>query len=230
MSTTQTFAIGAERLNSAIKRVYLWMFGGLSVTALVSLFVLSNERMLEALSGGVVIILVVVEIALVLYLSARILRMSYQSARALFLTYAALNGITLAPIFLIYTGSSIASTFFVTAGTFGALSIWAFTTRRDLSGWGQYLFFGLIGVILASVVNIFLGNSTLELLISAAGVVLFMALTAFDTQRIKRWSESAEFGNDTDTVSKLALLGALKLYLDFLNLFLFLLRFMGRRR
>lgn len=231
MNQAQTFTIAGERLNSTIKRVYAWMSGGLLLTAVVSLLVVNNERLINALSsGGLLFILILAELGLVLYLSFRILTIPYQRAKGLFLAYAALNGITLAPIFLIYTGSSIVATFFVTAGTFGALSIWAMTTKHDLSGWGQYLFFGLIGIIIASVVNGFLGSGTLDLLISVGGVILFMALTAFDTQRIKKWSKSAEFSNDDEMVGKLAILGALKLYLDFINLFLFLLRFMGRRR
>lgn len=228
---TGTFEIGAELVNSALRRVYMWMCGGLLLTGVVSLLVASNERLVSGLfSGGVIFILIFAELGVVIYLSARILRISYQTARVLFLVYAVLNGITLAPIFLVYTGTSIASTFFVTSGTFGALSIWAMTTKRDLTRWGPYLFFGLIGVVIASVVNIFLGSGGLDLLISAAGVVLFMALTAYDTQRIKQWSESKEFGSDGNMVAKIAILGALKLYLDFINLFLFLLRFMGRRR
>jgi len=227
---TDTFTVGGERVNSVLKRVYLWMCGGLSITALASFMVLSNEglRGLLLANRGVIFIIFFAEIGLVLYLSRRIFTMPYNRAVGLFVTYSALNGITLAPIVLIYTSASIVSTFFVTAGTFGALSIWAYTTKRDLSGWGQYLFFGLIGIIIASVVNIFLGNGGLEILISAIGVVLFMGLTAYDTQMISRWSAGADA--ESSATSKLALLGALKLYLDFINLFLFLLRFMGRRR
>ena len=231
-SNAQTFTIAGERLNSVIKRVYFWMCGGLTVTAVVALLCISTPNAVEFIfaNRALFFLLAIIEIGIVLYLSARILTISYGSAVALFLTYSALNGATLAPLLLIYTGASVVSTFFIAAGTFGALSIWAATTKRDISGLGQYLIFGLFGVIIASVVNLFLGSSGLHLLISIAGVVLFMGLTAFDTQQIKNWSESIQSNSDSELISKMSLLGALKLYLDFINLFVFLLSILGRRR
>ena len=224
--------VAVSQVNSVLRRVYAWMTGGLAITAFISLAVASSENLIAVLLGNplLLIVLVVAEIGMVFYLSARILRMSLQRASMLFMLYAALNGITLAPIFLIYTSVSIATTFFITAGTFGLLSIWAMTTKRDLSRWGHYLFFALIGIIIASLVNIFLRSSTFDLIISAIGVLLFMGLTAFDTQAIARWAKGADPNiAENESVAKLAILGALKLYLDFINLFLFLLRLLGRR-
>ncbi len=226
-------AAAVTQINRVLRRVYAWMTGGLAITAVVSLAVASSENLIAALLGNtlLLILLVVAELGLVIYLSTRILKMSLQNASILFMLFAALNGITLAPIFLIYTSVSIATTFFITAGTFGLLSIWAMSTKRDLSRWGHYLFFALIGIIIASLVNIFLRSSTFDLIISAIGVLLFMGLTAFDTQRIARWASGADPNiSKNESVAKLAIVGALKLYLDFINLFLFLLRFLGRRR
>lgn len=230
---TTTDSTATVQVNSVLRRVYAWMAGGLALTAFISLVVANNEQLVQALRSNalLLIVLIVAEIGLVIYLSRRILTMSVQRASTLFMVYAGLNGITLAPIFLIYTGVSIATTFFITAGTFGLLSIWAMTTKRDLTRWGHYLFFGLIGIIIASLVNIFLRSSAFDLLISAVGVVLFMGLTAYDTQAISRWASGADPDMARNSsVAKMAILGALKLYLDFINLFLFLLRFLGRRQ
>ena len=231
-SNAQTFTIAGERLNSVIKRVYFWMCGGLTVTAVVALLCMSTPNAIEFIFANKTLffLLAIIEIGIVLYLSARILTLSYGSAATLFLIYSALNGATLAPLLLIYTGASVVSTFFVAAGTFGALSIWASTTKRDISGLGQYLIFGLFGIIIASVINIFLGSDGLDFLVAIAGVVIFMGLTAFDTQQIKNWSESIESNSNSELISKMSLLGALRLYLDFINMFIFLLHIFGRRR
>ena len=232
MSTT-SFSIAQTRVNSVLRQVYLWMTAGLLVTAGTALMVTGTDTGRAIITGNPLIFfgLFIAEIALVIYLVSRIRQMSLQSAQTLFFVYSALNGITIAPILLFYTSASIVSTLFVTAGTFGALSIWALTTKRDLSGWGQYLYIGLFGIIIASVVNIFLGSSRLELLISIIGVIVFMGLTAYDTQIIRRWTnEVPQGGEEAVETRKVAIIGSLKLYLDFINLFLFLLRILGRRR
>lgn len=166
-------------------------------------------------------------LGLVFFLSFRIHAMSFATAQMVFWAYAAINGIALAPIMLLYTATSVAQVFFVTAATFGAMSLWGYTTKRDLTGWGSFLFMGLIGIIIASVVNIFLGSGTMSLVISIIGVIVFTGLTAYDTQKIKEWYVASDNGA---TMGKKAVFGALNLYLDFINLFLMLLRLLGDRR
>ena len=166
-------------------------------------------------------------LGLVIFLSARINAMSAATARMTFLIYAGIMGISLAPILLIYTGESIAQTFFITAATFGAMSLWGYTTKRDLTGLGSFLFMGLIGIIIASVVNFFLHSSALAFAISIIGVLIFTGLTAYDTQNIK---EMYSVNDDGSVAGKKAIMGALRLYLDFVNLFLMLLRLFGNRR
>ena len=207
-----------------MRKVYVKMFLGLLVTALVSLFVASHPQIIMAL-GKMLLVLVIAELAMVFVLSLAINKLSPAVATALFYAYAILNGITLAPIFFIYTGSSIAFTFFVTAGVFLAMSIYGYTTKSDLTKFGTYLIMGLFGLIACSIINIFWANSTMDWIISFAGVIIFIGLTAWDTQKIK------QMAIETDEVNagKLATLGALSLYLDFINLFLYLLRFFGSR-
>ena len=226
-----TIPAAVVRTNRILKNVYLWMSGGLALTGLVALYVVSNERLIQTIvaNRGLLFVLIIAELALVLFMSTRILRMQPRTATMCFALYAILNGVVLAPIFLIYTRSSIATTFLVTGGLFGAMSIWALTTTRDLSRWGPYLFWGIIGIVAASLLNFFLRSSGLDYLISIIGVVLFMALTAYDTQMIRRWDEQLS-GSDEATFLRISILGALKLYLDFINIFLFLLRFLGRRQ
>ena len=172
--------------------------------------------------------LIIGELVLVIALSAAIQRISAGVASAMFLLYAGINGLTISAIFLIYTGQSIASTFFVTAGTFGAMSLYGYYTKRDLTSIGNLCFMLLLGLILASVVNFFWANSTLYWIITYAGIGIFVGLTAYDTQRIKQIGMS--IGEDGQLVQKAAVLGALRLYLDFINLFLLLLRLLGLRR
>ncbi len=219
-------------VRTLIQNVYLWMAVGLGVTGFVSLSVLSNRGILQAIVGtpGVLMALIIGELVLVGFLSFRIQRMSPQTAFGVFLGYSALNGLTLSPIFLIYTGTSIASTFFIAAGMFGAMALYGVTTKRDLTGFGSYFFMGLIGLILASVVNMFLRSDALGWLISFVGVFLFLGLTAYDNQRIASWSSRMSGQEGSADYQRLSVLGALRLYLDFINLFLFLLRFLGRRR
>ena len=212
---------------SVMRRVYGKMTLGLLVTALTSFLMLSTPALLNILfsSTMTIWILFALELGVVIYLSARIDKLSTGTATALFYIYSALNGVALTPIFLAYTGASIALTFALTAGTFGAMTIFGYVIRQDLSKIGSYLFMALIGLILCVVVNLFLRSSMMEMLISCAGVLIFVGLTAWDTQAIKRMTAEA----DPSMVGKVATMGALTLYLDFINLFLYLLRFFGSR-
>lgn len=221
-----------ETFASVMQHVYLWMCLGLFVTAgVAALFYGPFLPLLIALlaTRWLFFGLLIAELGLVWWLGARMSRLSVSAARSLFIVYAALNGVTLSCIFLVYTLSSIAATFVATASLFGAMGIIGYTTKRDLSSWGSYLLMGLVGLIIASLVNIFLASSGLDWLLTYAGIVLFLALTIYDTQRIKRQMMSALGAGDKDVVSRVGMLGALSLYLDFVNLFLRLLRIMGRR-
>jgi len=224
-------------LRAYMLRVYNYMLVGLGLTAgtayltastpaLLGLFfqVTATGRLGLSLLGWVVML---APFAIVLLLSFRINRMSLGTAQALFWVYAGLMGLSLAPIFLIYTGVAIAQTFLVTAVTFGAMSLWGYTTKRDLTGFGSFLFMGLIGVVIASLVNMFLQSSMMSWIISVVGVLVFTGLTAYDTQAIK---ETYSANDDGSVTGRKAVFGALKLYLDFLNLFLMLLRLFGDRR
>jgi len=210
--------------------VYGWMTAGLGLTALTALLTLSSESMLQLIFGNKMVFygLMFGELGLVIALSAAINRISATTATLMFLLYSALNGVTFASIFLVYTQSSIASTFFVAAGTFAGMSIYGMTTKRDLTGWGSFLFMGLIGIIIASVVNIFLQSAMITWVVSYIGVFVFVGLTAYDTQKLKMISQHG-FA-DGESRQKATILGALTLYLDFINLFLMLLRVMGNRR
>jgi len=211
-----------------MRKVYGKMSLGLLATAITSFLVLSSQTVMNVLfsNAATMWILFAAELGLVIYLSARIDKLSSGTATALFYAYSILNGVALSPIFLIYTGASIATTFAITAGTFGAMSIFGYVTRQDLTKFGSFLFMALLGLIVCIVVNMFMQNSTFELLISGAGVLIFVGLTAWDTQSIKRMC--AEAG--PDEMGKVATMGALSLYLDFINLFLYLLRFFGSSR
>ncbi|MEZ3521245.1 MAG: Bax inhibitor-1/YccA family protein [Muribaculaceae bacterium] len=213
---------------STMKRVYVKMTLGLIVTALVSLFCASSTGYLTFLFNNrwFMWALVIAEFALVFGISGAINRMSSAVATALFYLFAAVNGAMLCTIFLAYSPGSIAKTFFITAGTFGAMSVYGYFTPNDLSRWGSFLFMALIGLIIASLVNIFMHSSTLDWIISIAGVIIFVGLTAWDTQQIKRMAMEMP----GEHLGRLATLGALSLYLDFINLFLYLLRFFGNSR
>ena len=210
-----------------MRKVYGKMTLGLLVTALAAFLVVSSELLMSIFLSSPITFyaLAFAELGVVIYLSARIGKMSSTTATVLFYLYSILNGITLAPIFLIYTGTSIALTFAITAGVFGVMSIVGYTTRQDLSKFGAFMFMALIGLILCMIVNFFLHSSMMTFLISVAGVLIFVGLTAWDTQYIKRMTAEA----DPTMVGKVATLGALRLYLDFVNLFLYLLRFLGSR-
>ena len=209
-----------------MKRVYVKMTLGLIVTALVSLFCASSTGYLTFLFNNRWFMWALAEFALVFGISGAINRMSSAVATALFYLFAAVNGAMLCTIFLAYSPGSIAKTFFITAGTFGAMSVYGYFTPNDLSRWGSFLFMALIGLIIASLVNIFMHSSTLDWIISIAGVIIFVGLTAWDTQQIKRMAMEMP----GEHLGRLATLGALSLYLDFINLFLYLLRFFGNSR
>jgi uncharacterized protein len=213
-----------------IVNVYGWMALALSVTGVTSLFVASSETLLKLIFGNSIVffILLIAEVLLVGYLVAAVRKMSAQAATFIFIGYSILNGVTLSFIFIVYTASSIASTFFITAGTFGAMSIYGYVTKRDLTGLGSFMSMGLIGLIIASVVNMFLQNETVYWLTTYIGVLIFVGLTAYDTQKIKEMNVIGNEGTDED--KKEAIMGALTLYLDFINLFLMLLRIFGDRK
>ncbi len=213
-----------------MKNVYLWMTLALVVTGLTAAYIAGNPGMVQTVfeSKGLFFGLVIAELALVWILSANIMRMSFSTAGLMFVAYSILNGVTLSFIFLAYTAESIATTFFVTAGTFGAMTIVGYTVKRDLSAMGRFLFMALIGLIIATIVNLFVASSALSWALTYIGVLIFVGLTAYDTQKIKEMLLT--YGNEGgEQTMKLALLGSLTLYLDFINLFLYLLRIFGNR-
>ncbi|HEY7113146.1 MAG TPA: Bax inhibitor-1/YccA family protein [Thermoanaerobaculia bacterium] len=223
-----TTVAGAERVTAFLRKVYGWMAVGLGVTAVVAATVAGSPALLQTIFGNrmVFFALLIGELGLVFYLSARVNRLAPGAAAGLFLLYSALNGATLAGILLLFTGASVATTFAVTAGTFGALALYGSTTRRSLAGVGQFVFMGLIGVVLASLVGFFWHSDALQFTISIVGVIVFTGLTAWDAQRLKQMAMVTPEGRS----GAFAVVGALSLYLDFINLFLFLLRFLGSRR
>lgn len=230
-SRAEFLSIPRVRERNILRNVYLWMTAGLALTGVVSIGVAGNPALMRTLLGNQLLFLglIIGELALVFYLSARINQMSASRATLAFAGYSILNGITLSVIFLVYTGAEISLAFFTAAGTFAGMSLYAMTTKRDLSGIGHYLIMGLWGIILASVINIFLRSDGLYYMISYIGVFIFIGLTAYDTQMIKRWNENFGTSISEEQYVKLSILGALKLYLDFLNMFLFMLRIFGRR-
>lgn len=217
------------RRQSVFNQVYAWMTAGLLTTGAIAMFIANSPALVIAIVGSRLVFfgLIIAQFALVWILSANVMRLAPAVATAMFLGYAALNGLTFSIIFLVYTQASIAGTFFVTASTFAAMSAIGYFTKRDLSGMGGFLFMAVIGLIIASIVNIFLANSMLYWIITYAGVLLFVALTAYDTQKIKRMIEQVR---DETSERRVAIYGALTLYLDFINLFLYLLRILGNRR
>ena len=218
----------AERVTTFLRSVYGWMCAGLAVTAAVAYLISNTPALVGILASSRLLFLglFLAQLGVVFFLSARIDRIAPGTATWLFIAYSALTGVTFSVILLAYTGASIATTFVVTAGMFGALALYGTTTARSLAGVGQFLFMGLIGLVLASVVGIFWRNAALEFLISVVGVIVFTGLTAWDAQRLKQMAASVPEGQ----LGSYAILGALSLYLNFINLFLFLLRFMGGRR
>lgn len=219
------------RVNEFIRSVYNWMAIGLGLTGVVAFYVSNSETLLKLIFGNQIIFfgLIIGELILVFTISARVHKMQASTATSLFVLYAALNGATISAIFLIYTRSSITSTFFICAATFIVSSIYGMVTKRDLTSMGQFMFMGLIGIVIASVVNLFVRSSGMSLIVSYIGVVVFVGLTAYDTQKLRTMALSQPDGLDSGTVRKGAILGALTLYLDFINLFLMLLRILGNR-
>jgi FtsH-binding integral membrane protein len=219
-------------VNDFVRSVYNWMGIGLALTGLMAFYVSSSPTTLRLIFGNPIIffILILAELGMVFAISGMVNRMSAGTATSLFVIYSALNGVTLSFIFLAYTRTSIVSTFFICAGTFIGCSIYGWATKKDLTSWGGFLMMGLIGIIIASLVNIFIQSSAMSVIISYIGVFVFVGLTAYDTQKIKNMAMTQPAGLDNAVVRKGAILGALSLYLDFINLFLMLLRIFGQTR
>jgi len=219
-------------VNDFVRSVYNWMGVGLALTGLIALYVSSSETLMRLVFGNSLLFfgLIIAELALVFSISARVDKMSAGTATALFVIYSALNGVTLSFIFLAYARASIVSTFFICSATFLACSIYGWTTKRDLTSWGGFLMMGLIGIIIASLVNMFIRSSAMNMIVSYIGVLVFVGLTAYDTQKLKNMAVTQPAGLDAAVIRKGAILGALSLYLDFINLFLLLLRIFGRGR
>lgn len=234
-SGVQTGAIVDEGLRAYMLKVYNLMALGLAITGLAAYLAFTfavSDGQLTAFGQAIYTsplrwVVILAPLAFVFFLSFRINSMSVSAAQTTFWVYAALVGLSLSTIFLVYTQTSIVQTFFVTAASFGALSLYGYTTKRDLSAMGSFLIMGLFGLIIASVVNIFLASSAMQFAISVMGVLIFAGLTAYDTQRIK---EMYFEGDDVAVAGRKAIMGALTLYLDFINLFMFLLQFLGNRR
>lgn len=214
--------------NVMMRKVYAWMFGALAVTGLIAYYASHSDVFMDwfCSTAWAPIVMIFAELGLVLGLTSAINKLSPVVATLMFLTYAVVNGFTLSVIFFAYSVSAIATTFFVTAGTFGIMALVGSFTNRDLSKIGSVCFFALIGIIIATIVNLFLHNDVFDLIVSAIGVVVFMGLTAWDAQKIKDSLSGADYNAES---AKYAVIGALSLYLDFINIFLYLLRFFGRR-
>jgi FtsH-binding integral membrane protein len=219
-------------VNDFVRSVYNWMGIGLALTGFVAFYVSSSETMLRLIFGNPILffVLIFAELGLVFAISGMVNRIGAGTATTLFLAYAGLNGLTLSFIFLAYTRTSIVSTFFVCAATFAACSVYGWVTKRDLTSLGGFLMMGLIGIIIASLVNMFFRSSAMGMIISYIGVLVFVGLTAYDTQKIKNMALTQPAGVGEGVVRKAAILGALSLYLDFINLFIMLLRIFGQSR
>jgi hypothetical protein len=227
-SEVMNLSVAEIEERSFVGKVYRWMGLGLLLTAISAYFVVNSSFVYTLAENSFLFFgIIIAELGLVVYLSARIQKMSAEAATASFIIYSILNGITLSLILLVYTGASVASTFMTTALTFGAMSAYGYFTKRDLTSMGSFLQMGLIGLIIASVINMFWANSTMYWIISYVGVLLFVGLTAYDTQKIKKMGAVVE---GVQTTQKMAIMGALMLYLDFINLFLMLLRILGDRK
>src|SRR5262245_32818206 len=225
--TTTSSTAAAERVSAFLWKVYAWMAIGLGITAVVAYAVSSSPDLLRALvlNRLVFFALIIAELGLVFFISARADQLAPPTAAGLFALYSGLNGVTLSVVLIAYTGESVTGTLVVTAGMFGALALFGCTTKRSLAGGGQFVMMGLIGLILASIVGMFWHNDALQFLISVVGVIVFTGLTAYDAQRLKQMALTTPDGE----LAGYAITGALSLYLDFINLFLMLLRFTGRR-
>ncbi|HYH71518.1 MAG TPA: Bax inhibitor-1/YccA family protein, partial [Methyloceanibacter sp.] len=226
-------------LRAYMLRVYNYMASGVAITGVVAylvyaMAVVQTDAGTQLTAFGNFMftspfkwVVIFAPLAMVFFISARINAMSLGTAQIAFWAFAALMGASISSIFLVYTGESMARVFFITAASFGALSLWGYTTSKDLSGWGSFLFMGLIGIIIASLVNLFVGSTALQFAVSVIGVLVFAGLTAYDTQQIK---EMYFAGDDSQTAGRKAVMGALRLYLDFINMFMMLLQLFGDRR
>lgn len=229
MQTSRTLEARTLSVASVyMRQVYAWMTAGLGVTSVVALAVASSPSVQQVIFGNmlVMIALIVAQFGIVIAISAAVHKMSATTATGMFLLYSVLTGLTLSSIFVVYPIGSIANAFITAAGMFLAMSIYGTVTKRDLSGMGSFLFMGLIGLIIASIVNIFLASSMMDFVISVVGVIVFAGLTAYDTNKLRAFGAGAPLGDST-AIRRGAILGALTLYLDFINLFLMLLRFFG---
>jgi FtsH-binding integral membrane protein len=217
-----------ERVTAFLRAVYGWMCGGLAITAVTASVIASSPAVVVAIATNRVLFwgLMIAQLGLVFVLSARVQQLAASTAAMLFIAYSALTGVTISFVLLAYTGESVATTFVITAGMFGAMAAYGTTTRRSLAGFGQFLFMGLIGVVIASLVGIFWHSDALQFLISFVGVIVFTGLAAYDAQRLKSMALALPIGQ----TGSYAIVGALALYLDFINLFLMLVRFTGNRR
>ena len=228
------YAVGVgsvEAVNTLFRKVYQYMALGLILTSLTAWLTASSPAMLRMFYGSAtpLIIVAVAELGLVFYLSATIAKHSASTSLLLFGLYSILNGITCSAVLLVYTQESVYTAFLSTAGMFGAMSVYAMYTKRDITTWGSFLQMGLWGLIIAMVINIFVGSTMAETVISVMGIIIFMGLTAYDTAKIKSIAESSGM-NDDEAIGKVAVIGALALYLDFINLFLYLIKLFGKRR
>jgi uncharacterized protein len=216
-----------QGLRSYMLGIYNMMALGVALTGLIALYIGNNEALLQTIyATPLKWVAMFAPLGVVLTMSFGLNKLSAPALKALYWAYAALMGVSISFIFAVYTGSSIAKTFFITAATFGALSLYGYTTKKSLAGWGTFLFMGVVGLLIASIVNIFLKSDAMSFVISAAGVLIFAALTAYDTQKLK---EMYFEGDVAETLSKKITMGALTLYMDFINLFMYLLRFLGNR-
>ena len=217
--------------STLMRSVYTWMTLALAITGLTAMYMAKSLTVINMMMQNSMLFwgVLIAEVVLVMYMSARFNKISFTTATLLFISYSILNGVTLSILFLVYTASSIATTFFVTAGTFGAMALFGYVTKKDLTRIGSLCIMGVIGLIIASVVNMFLHNTMMDMIISYVGVLLFVGLTAYDAQKIKHLLSGDDIEVNEST-QKIALLGALTLYLDFINLFIYLLRILGDRK
>jgi FtsH-binding integral membrane protein len=229
MNSAESRAVGIDvGLRAYMLQVYNYMASGLALTGIVAYMTASSDVMVNAIFGSPLKwVVMLAPLGLVFFLSARLEHMKASTAQVVFWVFSVLMGLSMASIFLAYTGTSIARVFFITAGTFAAMSLYGYTTKKDLSGWGSFLIMGLIGIIIASIVNIFMQSSAMAFVISVIGVLVFVGLTAYDTQKIKAMYRASD---DSETYTKKAINGAMNLYLDFINLFIMLLHLFGDRR
>ncbi len=228
----QERTLDKAEVNILVRSVYNWMAIGLLLTGLTAYFTASSQAMMSFIFGSRVVFfgLLIGELVMVGYFAARVYKLSPGAATGLFLSYSVVNGLTLSAIFFLYTRGSLASTFLVTAGTFAAVSLYGYTTKKDLTSLGSFMMMGLFGIIIASVVNMFVHSGPIDKAVTYLGVLIFVGLTAYDTQKIRMMAEARPLDAGEGALRKAALFGALSLYLDFINLFLMLLRLMGDRR